>query len=123
MKLITLERVLKPIHDNLDSYDICKLLKACRKALGIKQGRAAQLSGLRVERVNKMERGFFFVMMKDKEIQGIAELYGLPFAELKKKMIEHLEKIEREKKIEVNCEEPDEDTYYVQETEAIKSRL
>lgn len=120
MRLIILEEALKPIHENLDSYNLCKLVKACRKALGMKQGRVAQLSGLRVERVNKMEKGFFFVMMKDKEIRGIADLYGLPFAELKKKMIEHLEKIEKDKKIEVNCEKPDEDMYYMQERERLK---
>ena len=92
MRLAAFERVLKPIHDNLESYSICKLMKTCRKALGMKQSRVAQLAGLRLERVKRIEKGFFFVMMKEHEIQGIAELFGLPFDELKKKMKEHIEK-------------------------------
>ena len=107
MRLIALEDALKPIHKKMAFYTVCKLIKACRKALGMKQARVAQLSGLKLERIKRIEKGFLLVMMKDEEIKGICNIFGIPFEELKKKMRLHIDKIEREKKIEVKCETSD----------------
>ncbi len=109
MPLDLLDKALEPIRNNLESYTFSKLFKACRNALGMKKGKLAELAGININSVKHMENGFFSTPVKDSEIEGITKVFDLPFVEVKNKMIEHIELIEKRRKIKVHCEKHDEE--------------
>lgn len=119
MPLDILDKALDPIRENLKSYTFSKLVRACRDALGMKQGKVAELAGININSVKHMENGFFLTMIKDSDIEGITKVFDLPFVEVKNKVIEHVEKIERRRKIKVNCEkhEEEEEMQFLRERE------
>lgn len=109
MPLDVLDKALEPIRNNLESYTFSKLIRACREAIGMKRIKASELAGMPMDGVQHMENGLFVRMIKDSYIEGISNLFGLPFSEVKNKVKEHVEKIEKRRKIKVNCEKYDEE--------------
>lgn len=79
--------ILEELKIKMDDMEFGEVILEARERIGMRQYRAAEMMGMTIGRLKRLETGFFKAMPSATEIREICELFGLP----KDKMIEKAE--------------------------------
>ena len=77
MTLKILDNKLKAVRKNQVDHDFSETIREARYAVGIKQFRVAEFTGIEKSRLKNLETGYFRDMPRHTEIKSLSELYEL----------------------------------------------
>lgn len=99
----------KHVYSKMEEMTFNEIVRSSRFTIGLKQLKAAEFSGINVNRLKNLETGYFREMPSKEEILAISFLYGIPAEMLNIKALEHVIRRQKIKKIDIIEEEESDD--------------
>jgi len=99
----TFQKIIDQLIREMDEMTFHHAIYEARERIGLRLYRAAELSGMPMGRLKRLETGMYRSLPHDEELEGLHKLYGLPLETMREKAAEHVKIMRNRTKMEKFC--------------------